>query len=293
MEKGKNRIIGVSGGLYLVETFGGVVNARSRGVFRQKGIKPVVGDYVELRMGENSETVIFGIEERRNVIVRPPLANMDAVILVVSSCEPPPNAFVLDKLTAIFESKGIETVFVFTKIDKAMADEFAEVYGSIGYRTFMVDNTTGRGAKGVSEYIRGKTAALIGNSGVGKSSLMNYIVPTEEHKISDISRKLGRGRHTTREVRMYKPDDFTYIADTPGFSTVEVSRYGAIPSEKIAGCFREFNEYLGECKFKDCSHVKEESCRIREALREGKIAESRYESFCRIYAEALKEREYR
>lgn len=293
MENEKNRIVGVSGGLYSVETSGGLVNAKSRGVFRQKGIKPVVGDYVELRLGDNSETVIFGIEERKNVIVRPPLANIDAVILVVSSCEPAPNAFVLDKLTAIFESKGIETVFVFTKIDKAVADGFAEIYGRIGYKTFMVDNTTGLGAEAVSEYIRGKTTALIGNSGVGKSSLMNYIVPTEEHKTSDISRKLGRGRHTTREVRLYKPDDLTYVADTPGFSTVEVSRYGAIPSEDVAGCFREFNEFLGDCRFKDCSHVKEESCKIREALSEGKIAESRYESFCRIYSEAVKGEEYR
>lgn len=293
MNNEKNRIIGVSGGLYFVETSEGLVNARSRGVFRQKGIKPVVGDYVELRLGENSETVIFGIEERKNVIVRPPLANVDMVILVVSSCEPAPNAFVLDKLTAIFESKGIETVFVFTKIDKAVADGFAEIYGSIGYKNFMVDNTTGRGVDGVSEYIKGKTAALIGNSGVGKSSLMNYIAPAEEHKTSDISRKLGRGRHTTREVRLYKPDDFTYVADTPGFSTVEVSRYGAIPSENVAGCFREFNDYLGECKFKDCRHIKEDSCIIRKALREGKIAESRYESFCRIYSEAVKGEEYR
>lgn len=288
LEKDKNRIVGVSGGLYTVETPSGHVNARSRGVFRQKGIKPVVGDYVELRLGENSETVIYGIEDRKNVIVRPPLANIDMVILVVSSVEPAPNAFVLDKLTAIFESKEIETVFVFTKTDKAVADGFAEIYGSIGYKTFMVDNTTGRGADGVAEYIKGKTAALIGNSGVGKSSLMNYIVPAEEHKTSDISMKLGRGRHTTREVRLYKPDDVTYVADTPGFSTVEVSKYGAIPSESIAECFREFNGYLGECRFKDCRHIKEESCKIREALSEGKIAKSRYDSFCRIYLEAVK-----
>lgn len=292
MENRKNRIVGVSGGLYTVETAEGLLNARSRGVFRQKGIKPVVGDFAELRQGENSETVIIGIEERKNVIVRPPLANIDTAVLVVSSCEPAPNAFVLDKLTAIFESKGIETVFAFTKTDKVLADEFAEIYGNIGYKTFMVDNTTGRGTDGIASYIKGKTAALIGNTGVGKSSLMNYIVPTEEHKTSDISRKLGRGRHTTREVRLFKLDDLTYIADTPGFSTVEVSRYGVIPSEEVAGCFREFREYLGECRFKDCRHIKEDSCRIRAALRDGKIAESRYESFCRIYEEAVKAEAY-
>lgn len=292
MDKNENRIVGVSGGLYTVETGDGLVNARSRGVFRQKGIKPVVGDFAELLTEENAETVIVGIEERKNVIVRPPLANIDAVILVVSSCEPAPNAFVLDKLTAIFESKGIETVFAFTKIDKAVADGFADIYGSIGYKTFMADNTTGRGAEDIAKYIKGKTAALIGNTGVGKSSLMNYIAPTEEHKTSDISKKLGRGRHTTREVKLFKLDDFTYIADTPGFSTVEVSRYGVIPSGEIAECFREFGEYLKKCRFKDCRHIKEDSCRVREALREGKIAQSRYESFCRMYLEAVKGEEY-
>lgn len=293
MEEGKNRIVGVSGGLYYVETSDGIVNARSRGVFRQKGIKPVVGDYVELKPGENFEAVIVGVEDRKNIIVRPPLANIDTVVLVVSSVEPAPNTFVLDKLTAIFESKGIDTAFVFTKTDKAVADGLAEIYGGIGYRTFMVDNTTGRGADNAAEYMKGKTAALIGNSGVGKSSLMNYLVPAQEHKTSEISAKLGRGRHTTREVRLYKLDDFTYVADTPGFSTVEVGRYGAIPLENIAECFREFNDYLGNCRFKDCRHIKEDSCAIREALNEGKIAKSRYDSFCRIYLEALKGEEYR
>jgi len=294
LDTSKKRIIGVSGGLYFVETDDGIINARSRGIFRQKGIKPVTGDYVELCCVDNCEAVITDIYDRRNVIVRPPLANLDIVILVVSSCEPAPNAFVLDKLTAVFESKGIETVFAFTKIDKAVADEFAAVYEKIGYRTFMTDNTTGQGADDIAAYIKGKTAALIGNTGVGKSSLMNYIAPAAEHKTSEISRKLGRGRHTTREVKLYRLDENTYIGDTPGFSTVEVSRYGNISSKETAQCFREISEYSDKCRFKDCAHIKEDSCAVREALAIGKIALSRYESFCRMYSEAVKrENEYK
>lgn len=289
----KDRIIGVSGGLFSVETENGIVQAASRGVFRQKGIKPVTGDYVQLKWEENSQPVISGICERRNVIIRPPLANLDMVILVVSSCEPAPNAFVLDKLTAVFESKGIETVFVFTKIDRKRAEDFCEIYSGVGYKTFMADNTSGKGTEEITDYIRGKTAALIGNSGVGKSSLMNYLVPNIEHKTSEISRKLGRGKHTTREVKLYKTDNDTYIADTPGFSTVEVSKYTDIPSASVADCFREIAAYTEKCRFKDCSHVKEASCAVRQAVTEGKIAGSRYESYCKIYEEAVKkEHEY-
>ena len=289
----KERIIGVSGGLFSVETPEGTVQASSRGVLRQKGIKPVTGDFVLLKREENSMPVISEVLERKNVIIRPPLANLDMVILVVSSCEPAPNAFVLDKLTAVFESKGIETVFVFTKIDRRAAEDFGEIYGGIGYKTFMADNVSGKGTEEVAAYIHGKTAALIGNSGVGKSSLMNYLVPDIEHKTSEISQKLGRGKHTTREVRLYKSGENTYIADTPGFSTLEVSKYAAIPSKEVADCFREIAPHTEKCRFKDCAHVKETDCAVRAALEAGKIAQSRYDSYCKIYEEAVKkEHEY-
>lgn len=289
----KSRILGVSGGLYSVETENSIVFAKAKGVFRQKGIKPVTGDFVELLFEENAQPVISEVLDRKNVIIRPPLANLDMVILVVSSCEPAPNAFILDKLTAVFESKGIETVFVFTKIDRKAAEDFGEIYGNVGYKTFMADNTSGRGADEILSYIKGKTAALIGNSGVGKSSLMNYLVPHIEHKTSEISTKLGRGRHTTREVKLYPSENGTYIADTPGFSTVEVSKYVNIPSKEVADCFREIAPHTEKCRFKDCAHIKETDCAVREALQQGKIAESRYDSYCKIYEEAVKkEHEY-
>lgn len=288
MEEKKARILGVSNGLYSVEYKGEIIPAKSRGVFRQKGIKPVTGDYVNLLLEENSDAVIIDIMQRKNYIVRPPLANLDLAVLVVSSCEPKPNALILDKLAAIFESKQIETVFVFTKIDRADAEAFSQIYNSIGYKTFLVDNTNGKGADQVSRYLKGKTSALIGNSGVGKSSLMNYIAPAVFHKTCEISKKLGRGKHTTREVKLHKTGDNTYIGDTPGFSTVEVSRYGEIPSKELAENFREFGEYLGGCKFKNCAHIKEDGCVLRAAAEQGKIYPSRYESYCRIYSEAVR-----
>lgn len=289
----KDRIVGVSGGIFFVETEKGTVEAASRGVFRQKGIKPVTGDFVELKWEENSRPVITEVSDRKNVIIRPPLANLDAVILVVSSCDPVPNAFVLDKLTAVFESKGIETAFAFTKIDKKTAAEFEAIYSDIGYKTFCADNISGKGTEEILAYVKGKTTALIGNSGVGKSSLMNYLVPSFEHKTSETSKKLGRGKHTTREVRLYTPEENTYIADTPGFSTVEVSKYVNIPSKEVAECFREIAPYTEKCRFKDCAHIKETDCAVRAALKDGKIAQSRYDSYCKIYEEAVKkEHEY-
>lgn len=291
--KTENRIIGITGGLYTVETASGIMYAKSRGVFRKNGIKPVTGDYVKLLSEDNSEPVITEVFDRKNEIIRPPLANIDTAVLVVSSCEPKPNLFILDKLTAIFEAKEIETVFAFTKIDKAEAVKYAKIYSDIGYKIFSVDNIDGVGFEPLTEYLKGKTSALIGNTGVGKSSLMNHIVPEAEHKTSDISKKLGRGRHTTREVTLYRCGENTYIADTPGFSTVEVTKYGVIPSEDVVKCFREFSEYAEKCRFKDCSHIKEDSCGVREAVKSGKIAETRYESYRKIYDEAVKkENEY-
>ena len=287
MTEERNRIIGVSGGIFSVETPQGEIYARSRGVFRQKGVKPVPGDYVELLYEENAEPVITEVHSRSSLLVRPPLANLDMAILVVSSCEPKPNPFILDKLTAIFESKGIETIFAFTKTDMAEVEQLVSLYSGIGYKTFMINNLTGEGTDGILQHINGKTAALIGNTGVGKSSLMNYIAPYADHKTSEISRKLGRGRHTTRDVRFYRLENDTYVADTPGFSTVEISRYGDIPSAEVISCFREFSEYTDGCRFKDCAHIKEADCSLRQALSDGKIAQSRYDSYCKLYLEAV------
>lgn len=264
---------------------GGSVKCAARGIFRNKGISPSAGDLVRVDGEENSEPVIAEIRERRNFLVRPPLANLDVAVFVNSTAEPSVNRFILDKLVAISDSKGIEPVIVITKIDIENAGELPEIYRSIGIPVCAVDNTTGEGADAVRSLIAGKTAAFIGNSGVGKSSLLNVLYPELALDTAHISKKLGRGRHTTRQVELYKKDG-GYIADTPGFSTVDTERYVRIPKEELPGAFREFREFLGECRFANCAHVKETGCAVRAAVEAGKIARSRYESYLRMFEEA-------
>ncbi len=285
----EGRIIKSVGGIFEVETADGSYSCKARGVFRSKGISPYTGDFVRISAEENAEPVIEEILPRKNEIVRPPMANLDGVLLVISACEPFPNAYVIDKLISVFESKGIETIPVFTKQDKSDSAELIGVYEKLGYRCFRTDNTTGQGTSEIKEYINGKTIALIGNSGVGKSSLINCIFPELVRETGEISKKLGRGRHTTREVILYRLGD-GYIADTPGFSTVEVNRYIDIPKEELKYCFREFGG--AECRFANCVHLKEAGCTIREKLKNGEIAKSRYESYERMYGELMAAERY-
>lgn len=238
-------------------------------------------------LSDNAEPLIAEIYERKNYLVRPPLANLDAAVFVCSSTEPAPNRFVLDKLIAITDSKGIEPVIVFTKTDLKDAGDLPELYRSIGFSVVTADNITGDGAEQVRELIRGKTTAFIGNSGVGKSSLLNSMFPELSLQTAHISKKLGRGRHTTRQVEMYKLLD-GYIADTPGFSSVETERYCRIRKNELDFAFREFRPFLEKCRFADCAHIKEKGCAVRAAVDEGQIARSRYDSYLRMYEEAEK-----
>lgn len=279
------RIIKSVGGFYDVETAEGVFSCKARGIFRNRGTSPVTGDYAEITLAEGAEPVIEKISERRNHIIRPPLANIDIALLVASTCEPAPNAFVIDKLIAIFESKDIETVLVFTKKDIGDCSELINTYENAGYKVFSVDNMSGEGLSELKEYVSGKTCALIGNSGVGKSSLINGFFPELNKETAEISKKLGRGKHTTREVCMY-PCCGGYIADTPGFSTVDIERYGRIERREIRYCFTEFRRYEKDCRFNDCLHLKEADCAVAAAAARGEIGKSRYESYVRMCAEA-------
>ena len=258
------------GGNYYVAVADGILCCNARGVFRKEKISPCAGDNVVVSIEENAVPLIVEIKKRKNHIIRPPLANLDCALLVTSAVDPVPNTLVTDKLISIFESKHIEPVIVITK------QNLSEFY---------MDNSTGNGIDAIRSYISGKLSALIGNSGVGKSSLMNHLFPGLERSTGDISKKLGRGRHTTRQAELFAIDG-GYIADTPGFSTVEVSRYGFIPKNELQYSFREFSEYLGKCRFRDCVHLKESGCAVTEALREGKINSSRYDSYVKMCEEA-------
>lgn len=287
-------IIKAVGGIYTVEAPDGVFECKARGVFRKKGISPVCGDRVELAF-ENDTPVIEKILERKSLLIRPPIANLDVLVFVTSTCEPQPNLLLLDKFIAIAEYKKIKPVVVFTKIDKQDCNEYFRIYEKSGIALYCVDNVTGQGAEEVKQALKDKFSAFTGNTGVGKSSLLNNIFPELNLATNEISKKLGRGKHTTRHVELYKLENGGYIADTPGFSSFDTNRYDIIFKEDLADCFAEFRQYTDKCRFQNCSHTKEKGCAVIEAVENGDISESRHESYLNMYEQAkqLKEWEHR
>ena len=280
-------IVKCLGGLYTVESPDGIYECKARGVFRAKGISPAVGDSVTVSGG-----VITEIGERRNFIIRPPLANLDQILFVVSTVSPAPNFLILDKFIAIAEYKGIEPVVVITKTDLGDGSAVREVYDSIGIKTVEVDYDDEGSVQRVRELLSGRISAFTGNSGAGKSTLLNAVDPSLDLATGEISRKLGRGRHTTRHAELYKLAGGGYIADTPGFSTFETNRYDLIRKEELAACFREFAEYTDSCRFRDCSHTCEKGCAVVEAVEQGRIPKKRHESYCTMYEEAKQLKEW-
>ena len=284
LPKEEGLIIKATGGFYYVLCGEETYECRARGVFRKREQSPLVGDRVTVSVLPNEKGYIYAIHERKNSLVRPPLANIDQLVMVVSVAEPAPNLLVMDKLIAVAEHQDVEPVLVFTKCDLADPAPYAEIYRKAGFRVYEVCSTEHRGTGAVLEMLRGRVSAFCGNSGVGKSTLLNALLPEAERETSAISQKLGRGRHTTREVTIFEAFGGR-IADTPGFASLEANRAGFIPKENLEHAFPEFGPYLGQCQFTGCSHRTEKGCAIRAALAEGKLSRTRYDSYCAMYEE--------
>ncbi|MBE6753300.1 MAG: ribosome small subunit-dependent GTPase A [Ruminococcaceae bacterium] len=274
------------GGFYYVEAAGSVYECRARGLLRKQGIIPLAGDRCELRTGEGDMPLVWSIKERRNSLVRPPVANIDKLLITVSSVSPEPNMLVIDRMTANAELAGIEPVIVITKLDLKPCDEVAETYRKAGYRVIGVNYQTGEGVEEVRAEMKGCVSAFAGNSGVGKSTLLNAIEPQLAQKTAEISQKLGRGRHTTRTVELFRLSFGAVIADTPGFSSFDTELCSVIEKDVLPECFREFEQYIGQCRFTSCAHLCEKGCAVVAAVERGDIAKSRHESYCVMYEEA-------
>ena len=269
------------GGFYYVKTETGIVECRARGIFRKRGITPVAGDQVVLSA---DRTTIDEILPRKNVFIRPPVANLDVLFIVASTTQPVPSTLILDELTAAAVYKDVQPVIVITKADLAAADALEKAYADSTIPLIRLDYDTGEGLDQIRARIAGNLCAFCGNSGVGKSTLLNTLLPQAERETSAISQKLGRGRHTTREVTIFEAFGGR-IADTPGFASLEANRAGFIPKENLEHAFPEFGPYLGQCQFTGCSHRTEKGCAIRAALAEGKLSRTRYDSYCAMYEE--------
>lgn len=280
------------GGFYSVEAADAVYVCKARGVFRKKHMTPLAGDSVQITVHDgDAENTIDAILPRKNELRRPPVANIDQLLIVASTTAPKPSPFVIDKLIAIAEQKQIEPIVVFTKCDLEPEDALADIYRNAGFVCISVSNKTGAGVAEVKTLLQGKITALTGNTGVGKTSLLNALDSSLCLATGEISDKLGRGRHTTRQAELFKTCG-GYIVDTPGFSALELDKTERIRKEDLAACFREFRPYLGACKFSTCSHTCDKGCKILEAVADGKISRSRHNSYVELYNDAKELKEW-
>lgn len=285
MNKLQGIITKITGGFYYVESDNKVYECKARGIFRKKGSSPLVGDIVDITVyDDKSYCSIDSIHERKNFLIRPALANLDTLVIVSSVVEPNINLFLLDKMISAAADKDITPVVVFSKSDLSSADEYLKIYEKAGIKCFEFSSVDSRGLDGIKGILKDKITAFTGNSGVGKSTLLNSLFPELNLQTGIISDKLGRGKHTTRTVELFKKYG-GYVADTPGFSTLDLERYEIIQKDRLQYCFPEFSDYLGKCKFVSCAHICEKGCAVLEAVENGKIPASRHENYVKMYNE--------
>lgn len=271
------------GGFYYVGTADGIIECKARGRFRKTVGKPIIGDRVTLELQPDGTGYLQEIGARRNALVRPAVANLDLLVAVASAAPPQTDPFLIDKVTAIAVHKGIAPLVVINKTDLDPGDELYGIYQKSGLDTLRVSAETGEGIDLLRARIAGKVAAFAGNSGVGKSSVLNCLDPGFSAAVGEISDRIGRGRHTTRHVELRPMPGGGYIADTPGFSSFETEQMDLVMADELQYAFPEFEPYLGRCKFTGCAHVKEKGCAVRQAVADGYIAESRHASYVRLY----------
>ena len=277
------RIVKALSGFYYVDTGEArPIPCRGRGKLRHQKMTPLVGDRVEISTSDGSMGMVDAILPRKNQFHRPMVSNIDQMVIIASGAVPVTDPFLIDRMAALAEWNGCEVLVCFNKCDLDRAGELAALYRAAGFSVLQVSAESGEGMDELAAAIDRKVSAFTGNSGVGKSSILNALQPGFGLQVGEVSEKLGRGRHTTRHVELF-PVAGGLVADTPGFSSFDAEQAEAIPKENLASAFREFRPYMDQCRFQGCAHVKEKGCAVREAVSGGKIALSRHKSYIRLY----------
>jgi len=281
-EKRTGRIVRSLSGFYDVQTPEGVVTCRGRGSLRKNQESPLTGDMVEITV-ENGKGMVEKILPRRNRFVRPAVANVDALVVFAANTNPVTEPFLIDRVAAIAGDQEVPVYIVINKCDLDPAVNLARIYQNAGFSVIVASAETGEGVENLRSLIRGKLTAFTGNTGVGKSSMLNQLCPRLNLATGEVSEKLGRGRHTTRHVELFDLGDDTFVADTPGFASFDTEQMDVILKDNLQYAFGDFAPYLGACQFHDCSHRKEPGCAVRQAAEQGRIEATRYDSYLRLY----------
>ena len=281
-DKVTGRIIRSLSGFYDVQTQDGLVTCRARGILRKIGNSPLTGDMVEIS-ADRGKGMVERILPRKNSFIRPAVANIDALVVFAANVNPVTEPYLIDRVAAIAGDQGVEVYLCVNKCDLDPAKDLVSIYEKAGFPVIRTSAETGEGVEQLRNLIRGKLTAFTGNSGVGKSSILNRLCPELALATGEVSEKLGRGRHTTRHVELYPLGEDTYVADTPGFSSFDTDQMELILKENLQYAFPDFGPYVGKCRFDDCSHRREPGCAVRDAVESGEVGKTRYDSYLRLY----------